>query len=130
MSPGRVMARQKQSASGRAKFEMIARTDRPWRMAQSQEYKQFIDVVNGKYFRRWNQEGYELFVNVVKTGEEKYGDYTLVISVMKHPHQKFGMQAEINEQLLSDTKAYDLIVSSKTDAALKMYKDVCRWNLR
>ena len=93
-------------------------------VSAAESYASFEDVMNGKYLRRWESDGYNYFCNVVKTGNERYGDYTFVITVQTGQHKKFGRQSECSKELLTDTIAFDWVVWAQAADILKKYKDV------
>lgn len=94
-------------------------------MSAAEQYAHiFEDVMNGKFLRLWDADGFNFFCNVVKTDEEKYGDYTFVISVQAGKHKKFSRQSECSKELLIDPIAFDWVVYAQASDILKKYKDV------
>lgn len=64
--------------------------------------KLLVDVMNGKFMTVWQDEGYSYFFNVVLTGEEKYGDYSLVMTKKPHSGQRYGGLREVTKELVGD----------------------------
>jgi hypothetical protein len=61
------------------------------------------DVMNGVFLTEWSDDNYRYFFNVVLTGEEKYGDYSLAMTKTPHGGRKVGVLAEVSKELLSDS---------------------------
>lgn len=93
-------------------------------MTAAESYALMQDVVNGKFLKEWDHNGFHLFCNVVLTGQEKYGDYTFVISVQTGNYKKFGRESECTKELLKDPIAFDWVVWAQSEDIIKKYKDV------